>query len=84
MRNVENRLNKYNTLSEKSDLSKHLNNNIAHHFNWSVICNAPIKKFTRKILEAYFIAPLKATLNDQIEYDSLHFFKNGITYFQCN
>ena len=65
--------------SEKSNPSKRLNSNITDHFTWSVISNAPVKKLTRKILEAYFIPLLKPTLNDQIESDLLHFFKNGIT-----
>ena len=79
IRNVETRWNEHNMPSEKSNASKHLNSSITHHFSWSVIFNAPIKKFTRKILEAYFIALLNPTVNDQIESDLLHLFKNGIT-----
>ena len=47
---------------EKSNPSIHLNSNITHHLSWPVICNAPVKKLTRKILEALFIefnAPVK-------------------------
>ena len=77
-RNVETRWNKHNMPSEKSNLSKHLNTNITHHFSWSVICSAPVKRLTRKILEAYFIALLKLTLNDQIESYFLHLFKTEI------
>ena len=76
IKNVENRWNKHNIPSEKSNSSKHLNSNILHRFSWSVICKAPIKKFTHKILEEYFIVP---TLNDQIELDLLHLFKNENT-----
>ena len=79
MRNVDTRWNEHNIPSEKSNPSKHLNNNITHHFNWSVICNVVVENFTRKILEAYFVALLKPTLNDQNESDLLYFFKNGIT-----
>ena len=64
--------------SEKSNPSEHLSSNITHH-SWSVICNAPVKKFTSKILEAYFIMLLNPTLNDQIEQDLIHLFQNGIT-----
>ena len=78
IRNVKTRWNEHNIPSEKSNPSKLLNSNIAHHFSWSVICNAPVKKSTRKILEAYFIAPLKPTLNDQIESDLLHLFKGTL------
>ena len=78
-RNVETRLNKHNMPSEKLNPSNHLNSNITHLFSWSVICNTPVKKLIRKILETYFIALLKPTLNDQVESDLLHLFKNGIT-----
>ena len=54
--------NSHNMLSEKSNSSKYLNNNITHNFNWSDICNAPITKLTGKILEVDFIALLKPTL----------------------
>ena len=79
IRNVETRWNEHNSPSEKSNPSKHLVRNITHSFNWKIICNAPVKKLARKILEAYFIALLKPSLNDQIESDLLHLFKNGIT-----
>ena len=79
IRNVEIRWNKHNMPSEKSNPSKHSNNNITHHFSWSVFCNPPVKMFTCKSLEAYFIMLLKPTLNDQIESDLLDLFKNGIT-----
>ena len=64
---------------KKIEPFKAFDNNITHHFNWSVICNAPVKNFTRKILEVYFIAPLKPALNDQISSDLLRLYKNGIT-----
>ena len=70
--------------SEKSNLSKHLNSNITHHFSCAVICNAPVKKFTCKILEVYFIALLKLTRNDQSESDLLHLFKIELHNFIAN
>ena len=73
IRYVEPRWNEHNMPSEKSNPSKHLNSNITYHFSWSV------KKLTHKILGAYFIALLKPTHNDQIEWDLLHLFQNGIT-----
>ena len=78
VRNVDSRWNKHNMQSEKLNPSKHLNSNITHHFSWSVICNAPVKKFTCKILEANFISLLKPTFTDQIEPDLFHLFKNEI------
>ena len=64
---------------KKIQPSKNFKNNIIHHFNWSDICNTPVKKFTRKMLGGCFIVLLKPTLNDQIKSDLLHLFKNGIT-----
>ena len=62
-----------------SNPSKHINSHLDHIFTWSVICNAPTNKFKQKIMEAYFIAITKPTLNDQPDSDLLHLFKNGIT-----
>ena len=59
--------------------AKHLSDNVDHSFTWKVICNAPNRKLVRKILEAYFIATMKPSLNDQINSDLLHLFRNDIT-----
>ena len=69
----------HNTPSVKSNPAKHLSGNIDHSFIWKAICNAPNRKLARKILEAYFIATMKPSLNDQIDSDLLHLFRNGIT-----
>ena len=69
----------HNTLSDKSNPAKHLRDNIDHSFTWKIICNAPNRKLVRKILEAYFIANIKFSLNDKIDLDLLHLFKNAIT-----
>ena len=61
VRKLETRWNKHNMPPEKSNPSNYLNRNLTHNFSWSVICNAPVKKFTRKILETHFIALLKPT-----------------------
>ena len=46
-------------------------------FSLKVTCNAPKSKLAPKILETLFTT-MKPTLNDQIESDSLHLFRNGI------
>ena len=79
IRNVEIRWKEHNIPSDKSNPSKHINSHIDHIFTWSIICNAPTNKFKRKIIEAYFIAIMKPTLNDQLDSDLLHLFRNGIT-----
>ena len=60
--NVETR----NTLSDKSNLSKHINSHLDHTFVWSIICNAPTKKIQTKD-NRNFIAIIKPTLNDQLD-----------------
>ena len=69
----------HNTPSVKSNPAKHLSDNIDESFTWNAICNAPNRKLARKLLEAYFIATMKPSLNDQIDSDLLHLFRNGIT-----
>ena len=69
----------HNSPNDKSNPTKHLRDNIDHSFNWKVICNAPNRKLTCKILEAYFTATMKPSLNEQIDSDLVHLFKNGIT-----
>ena len=66
----------HNTLSNKSNPAKHLRNNIGHSFTWKVICNGPNRKLTCKILEAYFVATMKRSLNDKIDSDLIHLFRN--------
>ena len=79
IRNVETRWKEHNTPSDKSNPSKHISSHLDHIFTWSIICNAPTNKFKRKIIEAYFIAINNPTLNDQLDSDLLHLFRNGIT-----
>ena len=76
---VEARGSEHNLPQDKSNLSKNLNETITHSFSWIVICNAPKRKLALKILEAYFIATMKPTFNNQTESDFLHLFRNGIT-----
>ena len=68
-----------NTPSDKSNPAKLLRDNIDHSFTWKAICNVSNRKIARKILEAYFIATMKPSLNDKIDSDLLHLFRNGIT-----
>ena len=78
MGNVKTRQSKYNVPHDTSTPSKYLNQNITHIFILKVICNAPTRKLEWKILEAYFIATMKATLNEQIEFDLFYLSRNSI------
>ena len=62
IKNVETRWSENNVPHHKCNPSKYRNENITHIFSWKVICNTPKRKFTCKILEAYFIATTKPTL----------------------
>ena len=55
----------HNTPCGKSNPAKHLRDNIDHSFTCKVICNAPNRNVERKILEGYFIATMKPSLNDK-------------------
>ena len=66
----------HNTPSDKSNPTKHLRDNIDHSFTWIVICN---RKLACKLLEAYFIATMKPSLNDKLDSHLLHLFRKGIT-----
>ena len=68
----------HNTPSVKSNPAKHLSGNIDHSFIWKAICSAPNRKLACKILEAYFIAAMKPSLNGQINSDFLNLFRDGI------
>ena len=69
---VEIRWMEHNTPRIKSNPAKHLRHNIDDSFTWKVICNAPNRKLTHEILEAYFIATMKPSLHDKINSDFLH------------
>ena len=64
---------------KKSNPLKHIKDNLDHVFNWSVLANAPKNMFQRKVLEAYYIALEKPTLNEQLELDRSNLFRNGVT-----
>ena len=76
---AEGRWSEHNTLSRNSEPAKHLKSNPSHQFEWTVLTSAPKNKLRRHILESYFIATLKPSLNDQLEPRVLLLFRYGIT-----
>ena len=78
-RNVEVRWDEHNDPSGKSEPSKHSGVNKDHKFTWSIMSHASINFRERKILEAYYIAINKPTLNNQTDTKVLHLFRNGVT-----
>ena len=61
-----------------SECFKHLQEHLRHGFQWSVLSIAPRNTFKWKILEAYFIKIMVASLNRQMNSDVLTLFGNGI------
>ena len=57
----------------------HLEQNIDHYFTWRFSCNAPSTARTRKNIEAFFIAIMRPSLNEQTDSDALILFRNGVT-----
>ena len=57
----------------------HLEQNIDHCFTWRILCNAPSNPRTRKNIEAFFIAIMRPSLNEQTNSDALILFRNGVT-----
>ena len=55
IKNVEGRWDEYNNPMNKSNPPKHIENNLDHVFNRSVLANAPKNMFQRKVLETYYI-----------------------------
>ena len=78
---AETRWKEHNTPSGKSNPLKHINSHLDLIFTWSIICNAPTNKSKWKIIEACFTSIIKPTINDQLDSDLLHLFRNGITLF---
>ena len=59
--------------------TKHLMENASHKFTWKVLPAAPSHFRGRRILEVFFIAIRKLTLNVQLEHQSLSLLRHGIT-----
>ena len=79
IRNTEKRWQEHENPSGNSEPSNHLRDNFEHKFNWSVIANAAKNKWKRKNLEANYIALLRPSLNEQVNFNKLILFRNGIT-----
>ena len=78
-RNVEIRWKEHNNPNGISEPSKHIKNNINHVFEWKILCNAPKNSRSRKNLEASYISLKRPQLNEQIDFNTLSLFRNGVT-----
>ena len=78
-RNVEVRWGEHNRPFGTTEPSRHIANNVNHVFNWTIVSNAPKEKRFRKNLEASYIALLRPVLNEQVAFNTLSLFRNGVT-----
>ena len=58
---------------------KHLNKNMQHSCNWTILANASTHTRIKKNLETLYIAFLRPSLKDQLRSNKLLLFKNDIT-----
>ena len=79
VRNMQIRWDEHNNINKKTEPSKHLFLNVRHSFNRSVLSFVHKNTRTRKNLEAFFIAKMKRSLNEQAELNVLNLFRNGFT-----
>ena len=72
------RWDEHNNKEKYSEPSRHLKMYSAHSFAWSI--KSPASKCTskRKILEAFYIAKYKPSLNEQVKSSILSLFRHGI------
>ena len=50
-----------------------------HKFNWKILLRAPTNAKLRKILESSMVALKQPSLNEQLNFDKLTLFRNGVT-----
>ena len=78
-RNCITRWREHDNPTHKSEPARHMNKHVEHEFEWSILCNAPIKEHQRKKLEVLFKGVFKPSLNEQTNFERLILFVNGIT-----
>ena len=78
-RNVETRWKEHLNPKQNSEIAKHLYEHDDHVVTFKVLASASTHSLKRKILEAYYIAQSKPTLNDQLNSQNLRLFSFGIT-----
>ena len=66
-RNVSVRYDEHNKPSNKSKPAAHLEQNNDHYFTWRILCNALSNTRICKNIEAFFIAIMRPSLNEQID-----------------
>ena len=78
-RNVKTRWNEHENPNKDSEPAKHLRKFPDHKFDWKILFTAPTNAKLRKILESSMIALKQPSLNEQLDFDQLILFRNGVT-----
>ena len=78
-RNVETRWNEHKNLNKDSEPAKHLRKFPNHKSNWKILLMVPSNAKLGNILESSMIALKQPSLNEQLHFDQLILFRNGIT-----
>ena len=73
------RFEEHEDIHKTSEPAKHLVANRTHTFQWEILSSAPNDSYRRKVLEAFYVAKFKPSLNDQIKSAKLRLFRNGLT-----
>ena len=71
--------NEHENPNEDSELAKHLRNFPNHKFDWKILLTAPANAKLCKIMESSMIALKQTSLKEQLNFDQLILFRNGVT-----
>ena len=80
-RNVERRWNEQENPNKDSEPAKHLRKFPGHKFDWKILHTVPTNAKLCKILESSTIALKQLSLSEQLDFNQLILFRNGVTYF---
>ena len=78
-RNVETQWNEQENPNKDSEPAKHQRKFPDHKFDWKILLTAPTNAKLCTILESSMIALKQPSLNEQLDFDKLILFRNGVT-----
>ena len=78
-RNVKTRWNEQENPNKDSEPAKHLRKFPGHKFDWKILHTVPTNAKLCKILESSTIALKQLSLSEQLDFNQLILFRNGVT-----
>ena len=78
-RNVKTRWNEHENPNKNSEPAKHLREFPDHKFDCKILLTTPTNAKLHKIFESSMIALKQPSLNEQLDFDKLILFRNGVT-----